>query len=605
MAASNFSANNAAEFQTVDLLLTGIPQDITSLFDFTSVPRFDLAVEEDQVPLGLVASIIDPLDGDLSLGPVSSPIYVRFSNGTNTPPIAVDDAVTTDADTSYNGNVLAHNTNGPDYDPDFGDFLSISAVNGTLGIGQLTTLNSGATLIVNGDGSFVYDPNDAFNDLLNGVTATDHFEYTLSDGDDMNSALVTVTLIGVGGISNTRLLVADDVADESFSYDTSGTLQSSQSFEPGNDESRGVAAAEDGSAYWVVDVDKKIYVYDSDNSLLHQWQFSGFSAPEGIGVSGLDLWVVSKLSDEVYYFAGGANYTEGAHAPTSSFSLDVLNNAPQGMTTDGSNIWVVNDASAAWKVFKYSTAGSLLGSWGLDAENRNARGITVDPNSPSDLLVINGGNQDVVYRYANARDTISGSLAAAATLPLTTANSSPSGLAAFAISSSSSADFDADGDIDGADFLAWQRGFGLANAKRIDGDADDDGDVDGADVAEWEATYGQGLGRLAANLQWSTPVGEIESLAFSADPTAAELIDTAIAIGLLETTTDEEEVPAFENQGPLFVASVPSNSSASAVTLSVRKHEEFDAISSNASSSPTEASTERWLSDELLEQVFG
>ena len=53
-----------------------------------------------------------------------------------------------------------------------------------------------------------------------------------------------------------------------------------------------------------------------------------------------------------------------------------------------------------------------------------------------------------------------------------------------------SADFDQDADVDGRDFLAWQRGHGTANATKADGDADNDTDVDGADLANWQATYG-------------------------------------------------------------------------------------------------------------------
>ncbi len=80
LAASDFPANNAAEFQTVDIELTGTPLDITDLFDFTQVPGFDLAPrDESQLPLGFVASIIDPDNGDLPLGPVSDPIYEQFS----------------------------------------------------------------------------------------------------------------------------------------------------------------------------------------------------------------------------------------------------------------------------------------------------------------------------------------------------------------------------------------------------------------------------------------------------------------------------------------------------------------------------------------------
>jgi hypothetical protein len=54
------------------------------------------------------------------------------------------------------------------------------------------------------------------------------------------------------------------------------------------------------------------------------------------------------------------------------------------------------------------------------------------------------------------------------------------------------ADFDGDGRVQGRDFLAWQRGFGLsAGATSADGDADGDMDVDAADLARWEQAFGQ------------------------------------------------------------------------------------------------------------------
>ncbi|NOZ39392.1 MAG: hypothetical protein GXP24_04100 [Planctomycetes bacterium] len=58
---------------------------------------------------------------------------------------------------------------------------------------------------------------------------------------------------------------------------------------------------------------------------------------------------------------------------------------------------------------------------------------------------------------------------------------------------STAADFDSDGDVDGSDFLAWQRGFGLlVGATPSDGDATGDGAVDGDDLTIWETDYGTG-----------------------------------------------------------------------------------------------------------------
>jgi hypothetical protein len=54
-----------------------------------------------------------------------------------------------------------------------------------------------------------------------------------------------------------------------------------------------------------------------------------------------------------------------------------------------------------------------------------------------------------------------------------------------------SADFDGDADVDGADFLAWQRGRGRSTgATHAAGDGDHDGDVDGQDFAVWTASFG-------------------------------------------------------------------------------------------------------------------
>ena len=57
------------------------------------------------------------------------------------------------------------------------------------------------------------------------------------------------------------------------------------------------------------------------------------------------------------------------------------------------------------------------------------------------------------------------------------------------------ADFDADDDIDGADFLTWQRGFGItAGASLAQGDANGDQRVDQHDLPIWATAFGSGFG---------------------------------------------------------------------------------------------------------------
>ncbi|WP_168204985.1 PEP-CTERM sorting domain-containing protein [Bythopirellula goksoeyrii] len=56
-----------------------------------------------------------------------------------------------------------------------------------------------------------------------------------------------------------------------------------------------------------------------------------------------------------------------------------------------------------------------------------------------------------------------------------------------------------DGDVDGSDFLTWQRNFGFGDgqhATRRHGDANGDRTVEGADLALWRTNYGTGAGAL-------------------------------------------------------------------------------------------------------------
>jgi hypothetical protein len=74
-----------------------------------------------------------------------------------------------------------------------------------------------------------------------------------------------------------------------------------------------------------------------------------------------------------------------------------------------------------------------------------------------------------------------------------------------AISAAEDADFDNDGDVDGNDFLIWQRGNGTATgATNGQGDANNGGSVDAADLAIWKAKFGTG-GTPAAGAASAVP----------------------------------------------------------------------------------------------------
>ncbi len=104
-------------------------------------------------------------------------------------------------------------------------------------------------------------------------------------------------------------------------------------------------------------------------------------------------------------------------------------------------------------------------------------------------------------------------------------------LGSYEVQAATGPDFDGDNDIDGSDFLAWQRGFGKTEgAVPADGDADGDGDVDGQDLATWEIQFGD----VALVASTSAPVTARSSL-----------IDLAIAVEVGETEENDTDLASL------------------------------------------------------------
>ncbi|MFN3263254.1 MAG: Ig-like domain-containing protein [Pikeienuella sp.] len=141
---------------------------------FTYRPDADFA-GEDSFVFGVEA------EGETSFGRVVLTVVAAGDA-----PVAVDDMFETAANAAFvTGNVLAN-----DFDPDAGDTILIVAADTSETRGLVTD---------NGDGTFAYDPNGAFDDLRAGQTATDSFFYTIRDGSGAEStAEVIVTITGVG-----------------------------------------------------------------------------------------------------------------------------------------------------------------------------------------------------------------------------------------------------------------------------------------------------------------------------------------------------------------------------------------------------------------------
>jgi|GEM_PF-2063854 len=101
-----------------------------------------------------------------------------------------------------------------------------------------------------------------------------------------------------------------------------------------------------------------------------------------------------------------------------------------------------------------------------------------------------------------------------------------------------SGDFDGDGVVNGRDFLAWQRGFGMPAPNAANGDADDDQDVDGNDLIVWQNQYG--------NVEQLPPIN---------------------ALSATQLTTEHEILPSDSRFSPFWLA--PPNSRESVSDLAV------------------------------------
>jgi hypothetical protein len=113
---------------------------------------------------------------------------------TNSGPTATNDFLRVREDLAAEGNLLPN-----DSDPD-SDELTVVAVNGVaMAVGFAVALPSGAIVTVNSDGSFVYNPNDAFEGLVPGETAVDFFTYSISDSQGgIATAKMRIVVFGAG-----------------------------------------------------------------------------------------------------------------------------------------------------------------------------------------------------------------------------------------------------------------------------------------------------------------------------------------------------------------------------------------------------------------------
>ena len=155
-----------------------------------------------------------------------------------------------------------------------------------------------------------------------------------------------------------------------------------------------------------------------------------------------------------------------------------------------------------------------------------------------------------------------------------------------------SADFDTDGDIDGADFLIWQRNFGDTTAVHADGDANVNGVVDSDDLQTWIETYGgTQIAELADTKSEDVIRHEentaIRSFAFSVD----RVEDKARA--QFEVALKEEQITSLIDANSHDFQFKPT-----------QRHEDDDLSASVQDDKERKSDIHTWIVDEVIESIF-
>jgi hypothetical protein len=239
-----------------------------------------------------------------------------------------------------------------------------------------------------------------------------------------------VNLINPLALTTKFFVVNDANSSRTFEYGASGTAGANYALGASNTAPRGAVSTVAGDKVWVVDANRKVYVYDTSGGLLGSWTagtLASNATVEGIATNGVDVWIVDARSDKVFQYTNAAGRLSGSQNASSSFKLKGGNTNPKDIVTDGANLWVVNDA-AVDKVFKYSMSGALVGSWTLAGGGGAPTGITLDPAAPSHLWIVDK-KTDRIYQYDNAVGRTSGSLGASTTFALAAGNTNPQGIA--------------------------------------------------------------------------------------------------------------------------------------------------------------------------------
>jgi VCBS repeat-containing protein len=390
----NFTASEWAD--------PAIQQEILDYLDFIAVhtgPNGRAHGEFEFETLNLVASNFELVEVYVD-GVLTDP-----NGGGGTPVTAADDAFSVGEDNDLSGNV---------------------GLNDTPTTGVTFTLISGVTngvLTLNGDGTFSFLTNGAFEGLDDGDTAIETFTYQVSDGATTATATVTITIQGANDAPVVAAVSQSFLEDDPIIVDllsTASDVDAGDILGANNVIQTGGTAITFSVVNGVLTVDNASLQY-LPLGIAEVFTFS-FDVSDGTATVTNTLTLTIMGENDAP--AVGAALTGATNEDDASFTLDLLNGASD---VDAGAVLSVTNVSAL-------PAGvSLVGSI-----------LTVDPSDAS-FQSLNLGDTTVITITYDVTDENGASVAQTATITLTGTNDTP--IVAAALTAAANED-DASFDID-------------------------------------------------------------------------------------------------------------------------------------------------------------
>ncbi len=341
-----------------DLLAVGSLGSTVTLSNLSAVSATTYTVEADgmsrggAVTLTLTAAdsgIQDTAGNALVENATASVTYVK-----NTAPTAAGDSATTNEDATVIVDVLAN-----DEDTDLSDVVSVESVD--------ATSSNGATLTLNPDGTVTYNAasSDTLNALGDGESATDTFQYTVTDsqgGSATGTVTVTVTGVNDDPTANSDTVTLEtaqatdiDVLANDIDPDTNDTL-TIESFDATSQGGAAVILNTDGTLHYDPTALQSLV---GETEITDSFTYTLTDGHTGVAVTGTVTVSIGELD-------------------TSGTTYIVLNG--DSISTDGGGVTVDGTTVTITAARTYSISGTL-----------NDGRVIVDSDDEEDVtLLLNG-----------------------------------------------------------------------------------------------------------------------------------------------------------------------------------------------------------------------